>query len=81
MYSQIRYYFYKLGNTTQNSDGSYDIYFGPEPPAGQENNWIKTNPDEGFFLLFRFYGPTEAYYDKSWQLPNIELVKGDARVQ
>ena len=53
------------GNATQNSDGSYDVYFGPEPPAGQENNWIKTNPDEGFFVLFRFYGPTEAFYDKS----------------
>jgi hypothetical protein len=70
-----------LGNATQNNDGSYDIYFGPEPPAGQEDNWIKTNPDEGFFVLFRFYGPTEAFYDKSWQLPDIELVKGDARVQ
>lgn len=70
-----------LGNVTQNSDGSYDLYMGPEPLAGQEGNSIKTNPGEGFFVLFRFYGPTEAYYDKSYQLPDIELVKGDARVQ
>jgi hypothetical protein len=69
-----------LGNVTQNSDESYDIFFGPEPLAGQEGNWIKTNPDEEFFVIFRFYGPTEAYYDKSWQLPNIELVKGDIRI-
>jgi hypothetical protein len=69
-----------LGNVTQNSDGSYDIFFGPEPLAGQEGNWIKTNPHEGFFAIFRFYGPTEAYYDKSWQLPDIELVKGDTRI-
>jgi hypothetical protein len=70
-----------LGNVTQNSDGSYDIFFGPEPLAGKEGNWIKTNPGEGFFAIFRFYGPTAAYYDKSYQLPDIELVKGDARVQ
>jgi hypothetical protein len=70
-----------LENVTQNNDGSYDIYFGPEAPAGQEGNWIKTNPEEGFFVIFRFYGPTEPYYDKTWQLPNIELVKGDIRVQ
>lgn len=60
---------------------SHFLYFGPEPPARQENNWIKTNPSEGFFVIFRFYGPTEAYYDKSYQLPDIELVKGDARIQ
>ena len=69
-----------LVNVTQNNDGSYDIYFGPEAPTGHKNNWIKTNPDEGFFVVFRFYGPTEAYYDKSWQLPDIELVKGDIRI-
>ena len=28
----------------QNSDGSYDIYFGPTPPAGKENNWLQTIP-------------------------------------
>jgi hypothetical protein len=66
---------------TQNKDGSYDLYMGPEPPKGQEGNWIKTNAGEGFFVIFRFYGPTEPYFDKSYQLPNIELVKGDARVQ
>jgi hypothetical protein len=53
-----------LENVTQNNDGSYDIYFGPESLAGQNGNWIKTNPDEGFFVIFRFHGPTEPYYDK-----------------
>jgi len=60
---------------TKNSDGSYDVYFGPEAPKGYESNWVKTNEGDGFFVLFRFYSPTEAFYDKSWQLPNIELVK------
>ena len=63
-------------NMTQNDDGSYDIYFGPELPSEEyENNWIKTNEGKGFFTVFRFYAPTEAYYDKSWHLPNITLVR------
>jgi hypothetical protein len=28
---------------------------------------------------FRFYGPTEAYFDKSWQLNDIELVAENVR--
>ncbi len=31
----------------QNEDGSYDVYFGPEAPEGYENNWVKTNDDDG----------------------------------
>jgi len=59
----------------QNDDGSYDVYFGPEAPEGYENNWVKTNEGDGFFVFFRFYSPTEAYYDKSWQLPMIEKIE------
>jgi hypothetical protein len=59
----------------QNPDGSYDAYFGSESPEGFENNWVKTNEGDGFFVLFRFYSPTESYYDKSWQLPNIEKIE------
>ena len=59
----------------QNGDGSYDVYFGPEAPEGFENNWVKTNEDDGFFVFMRFYSPTEAYYDKSWQLPMIEKIE------
>jgi len=59
----------------QNSDGTYDVYFGPEAPEGYENNWVKTNEGDGFFVFFRFYSPTEAYYDKSWQLPMVERIE------
>ena len=59
----------------QNEDGSYDVYFGPEAPEGYENNWVKTNDGDGWFVLFRFYSPTEAFYDKSWQLPMIEKIE------
>ena len=27
-----------------NADGSVDVYFGPEMPAGQEKNWIQDRP-------------------------------------
>ncbi|TIP80780.1 MAG: DUF1254 domain-containing protein [Mesorhizobium sp.] len=58
---------------TTNTDGSVDLYFGPQPPAGKpESNWIKTLPGKGWFTYFRFYGPTQAYFDKTWQIPDIE---------
>ena len=55
-----------------NSDGSLDVYFGPTAPAGKESNWIKTVPGKGWFTYFRWYGPTEAFFDKSWKLADIE---------
>ncbi len=58
-----------------NSDGSIDIYFGPKAPAGKEKNWVQTVPNKGWFTLFRFYGPLEPYFDKSWKPGDIEEVK------
>ena len=62
------------GEIVTNDDGSVDLYFGPTAPAGPEENWIQTNPDEGFFAYFRLYGPLEAFFDRSWVLPDIEPV-------
>lgn len=56
----------------KNDDGSVDLYFGPNPPKGHEKNWIPTVPGRGWFAYFRFYAPTKAYFDRSWQLPDIE---------
>ncbi|MFV8051602.1 DUF1254 domain-containing protein [Mycobacterium sp. 48b] len=53
-----------------NADGSIDIMFASKPPAGQFN-WIQTVPGRGFFAMFRFYSPTEAFFDKTWQLDDI----------
>ena len=58
-----------------NADGSVDVYFGPEMPPGQEKNWIKTVPGKGWFPIFRFYGPLEPLFDKTWKLSDIEEVK------
>ncbi len=59
----------------KNADGSYDIYFGPEPPAGKEHNWIQTVPGKGWNTIFRLYGPLESFYDKTWRPGDPELVQ------
>lgn len=50
-----------------NDDGSYDIYFSPEAPAGYEHNWLQTIPGKSWFVLFRLYGPLEPWIDKTWR--------------
>jgi hypothetical protein len=57
-----------------NADGSIDITFGPEKPEGK-GNWIRTVPGRGWFPIFRFYSPTEPYFDKTWKLEDIVAVK------
>ena len=59
----------------KNKDGAIDIYFGPEAPKGHESNWIKTVEDENWFSYFRLYAPTEAYFDRSYKLNNIQTIK------
>ena len=57
-----------------NADGSIDIAFGPEEPK-EKGNWIRTVPGKGWFPIFRFYGPAEAYFDKTWKLEDIVMTK------
>ena len=57
-----------------NDDGSVDLYFGAGAPKGFEANHITTDPDKGFFVVFRFYGPTEGYIEKTWVLNDFELL-------
>jgi hypothetical protein len=64
-----------LMDVRKNADGSVDVYVGPNAPAGFEHNWIPTVPGKGWFAYFRLYGPTEPYFNQSWVLPDIELVK------
>jgi hypothetical protein len=61
-----------------NPDGSIDIHFGPDAPAGTESgsrNWIQTTPAKGWFVLFRFYGPLEPFFDQSWKPGDIVEVR------
>ena len=57
-----------------NEDGSYDIYFSPEPPAGYENNWLQTIPGKSWFVALRMYGPLEPWIDKTWRPSEVELM-------
>jgi hypothetical protein len=58
----------------KNADGSIDIYFGPNPPAGREPNWIPTDPARKFELMARFYAPRPEFFEKKWILPDVEKV-------
>lgn len=59
----------------KNADGSTDIYFGPKAPTGKESNWVPTDPQRGFELLFRVYGPKPEFFEKKWQLKDVDKVK------
>jgi hypothetical protein len=58
----------------KNTDGSVDLYAGPKPPAGQESNWIPTDPARKFEFMFRLYGPKKEFFDKVWMLSDVEKV-------
>jgi hypothetical protein len=59
---------------TVGADGSATVWFGPKTPDGQESNWVQTMPGKGYFVLFRLYGPLEAWFDKSWKIGDLEPV-------
>lgn len=56
-----------------NDDGSTDVDFAPERPAGARN-WVQTVPGKSWWAMFRLYGPLEAWFDGTWKLPDIENV-------
>lgn len=64
----------RKADAVKNADGSMDVYFGPTAPAGKEANWIQTEPGKGWFAYFRFYGPTEPFFAKSWSLTDFEKI-------
>jgi hypothetical protein len=56
-------------------DGVTTVHFAPEQPGGvARGNWIQTVPGRGWFVLLRFYGPLEPFFDKSWRPGEIEAV-------
>lgn len=58
----------------KNPDGSVDLYFGPAAPTGKEPNWIPTSAGRQFEVMFRFYGPEKALFEKTWKLPDVEPI-------
>jgi hypothetical protein len=59
-----------------NGDGPVDVYFGPKAPPGKETNWVPTSASGKFEVLFRFYGPEKALFDKTC-LPSTRLMMKD----
>lgn len=62
-------------NIKANADGSIDIYFGPDPPANDESNWVRTVPGKGWFAMFRLYGPLEPWFNRTWIPDDIRQEK------
>ena len=58
----------------KNADGSVDVFFGPKAPSGKETNWVPTDANGRFEVLFRLYGPEKPFFDKQWVLPDIERI-------
>ncbi|MEU4030520.1 DUF1254 domain-containing protein [Streptomyces anulatus] len=59
---------------TFNDDGSIDLYIGPTAPPGGESNWMKAVEEDGWFVYFRLYAPTEPFFDKTWTLPDFQAL-------
>jgi hypothetical protein len=56
-------------------DGSTVVYFAPtQPDDVAPGNWIQTDPEKGWFVVLRFYSPLQAFFDKTWQPGEVELV-------
>ena len=59
-----------------NVDGSTTIYISPKLPANvKDGNWIQSMPGKGYFVCLRLYSPTETFFDKTWRISEVELVK------
>jgi len=65
---------FDMDKMKKNVDGSVDVYFGPKAPDGLESNWIPTLGKEPYVWL-RLYGPEETFWNKSFKMPDVELVK------
>ena len=63
----------KRDDLQTNPDGSVDLYFAPESPAGKESNWIQTVSGKGWYTLLRLYGPLDPWFEKTWRPGEIEL--------
>jgi hypothetical protein len=66
----------KVKDLKRNADGSVDLFIGAKAPAGFEKNFMKTVGEDGWFVYFRLYAPLQPFFDKTFSLPDFELVEG-----
>ena len=56
--------------------GRHDRHLlGPQAPAGHESNWLETPAGNGWWPWFRFFGPEEHLFEKTWKLPDVERLQ------
>ena len=65
---------FNMDQMKMNADGSVDLYVGPNARPGLESNWIPTMGKEPYLWL-RLYSPEEAFWNKSFKMPDVELVQ------
>jgi hypothetical protein len=65
----------RLPDLVKNPDGSVDLYVGAKAPEGFEKNYMKTVGDDGWFVYFRLYAPLQPFFDKTFSLPDFEVVE------
>ena len=59
-----------------NTDGSIDLYFGPQKPANVADlNWIQTADGRDFLVALRLYGTGVEFYDQSGARDDVVKVK------
>jgi hypothetical protein len=65
---------YDIEKMKKNADGGVTIYVGPKAPQGLEANWIPTAGKRPLPTM-RFYGGTDALNNKTFKMPDFELVE------
>lgn len=64
----------RMEQLQHNNDGSIDLYIGADAPAGMRGNHLRTVSDDGWFVYFRLYAPIAPFFDKTFALPDFELL-------
>jgi hypothetical protein len=59
-----------------NYDGSVDLWFAPEKPAGApDSNWIQTVSGRNFLVALRLYGTGVEFFDQTRKPDDVVKVK------
>jgi hypothetical protein len=55
-----------------NADGTTDICFGPSSPEG--SNWLRTVPDNDFYVILWLYGPIEPLFNHTQRCSDLDEI-------
>ncbi|HMN43348.1 MAG TPA: DUF1254 domain-containing protein [Povalibacter sp.] len=65
-----------FNDVATNSDGSVDLWFGPQKPAEvPESNWIQTVSGRNFLVALRLYGTGVEFFDQTWKPDDVVKVR------